>query len=109
MEHGYYGNAVEKTPMQFRSNQTEVAPPPLGRISEALSALSRVSENLHQEVVALEQRLSGVLRPTGPAGGSSPTPAKTTPSPLASGLEETHERFYALLGRLQDIAARVDL
>lgn len=107
-----YGNVMNQamTPPQFRSNVPSLDPPPVnGRITEAVQSIVRVSDHLQQEVGLLEQRLSGVLRPAGPAGGPVAKPANVAPSPLASGLEEMHERLYGLLGHVQSLTARVDL
>lgn len=83
--------------------------PSNGRVTDAIAALVRTSDNLAQEVAVLEQRLGGVLRPAGPTGSANTNKANVAPSPLASGLEEIHERLYGLLGHIQSLTARVDL
>jgi hypothetical protein len=79
-------------------------------IGEQLGVADHVSQQLGQELAALESRLASVLRPSMPSGANEgQQQARPTPSQLACGLRELNERLYGLLGRVQDINARVDL
>ena len=101
-------NAMPGIALNYPMTATEVAAPPLGRVAEAEQETRRLVEALGQAINGLENRISPILRSSGPSGVGNSEKAQREPSPFASALIENNQKLYALIGYVQDLSARVD-
>jgi hypothetical protein len=89
-------------------SQLRDPPPPQGHIYETLTGTSKLVEALNQELSALEQRISIVLRSAGPSSGQANTKSVET-SQLAATIETVNARLSEQIEYVRSLNARVDL
>lgn len=102
-----YSNGGVTAPGSYGGTATD-SPVRMPMVALELDRQAKAVEHLHSLISDLDNRLSGVLRPTTPATGAD----KKLPDalvPLAGNISETNSRIEAACARLQGIYDRIEL
>jgi hypothetical protein len=103
-----YGNGGTGT---LTARDMSAQPTPSGNANGALQFSRKLTEQLHQAIAALEQRLSPILQDEPPTatGTGNAANVRSVSSSFVGAISDTNTALETALARLQNIASRIDL